>query len=77
MAVKESEGFEFKDTDIVTITEALVGISEGNYVTVDEVAKDVEEKFLPQNIGVVNPILSRNRFPIILKVLQEWIKSHF
>ena len=67
MAAKESEGFEFRDKDIVAITEAVVGISEGNYVTVDDVAKDLQEKFPSKNIGVVNPILSRNRFSIILK----------
>jgi hypothetical protein len=67
MAAKESEGFEFKDKDIVAITEAVVGISEGNYVTVDDVAEDVKAKFPSKNIGVVYPILSRNRFSIILK----------
>ena len=67
MAAKESEEFEFRDKDIVAITEAVVGISEGNYVTVDDVAKDVENKFPSKNIGVVNPILSRNGFSIILK----------
>ena len=73
MAAKESEGFEFKDKDIVAITEAVVGISEGNYVTVDDVAKDVEKKFPSKNIGVVNPILSRNRFSIILKGIARGI----
>lgn len=67
MAAKESEGFEFKDKDIVSITEAVVGISEGNYVTVDDVAKDLVNKFPSKEIGVTNPILSRNRFSIILK----------
>ena len=67
MAAKESEGFEFRDKDIVAITEAVVGISEGNYVTVDDVAEDLVNKFPSKNIGVVNPILSRNRFSIILK----------
>ena len=67
MAAKESEGFEFRDKDIVSITEAVVGISEGNYVTVDDVAEDLKSKFPSKNIGVVNPILSRNRFSIILK----------
>ena len=67
MAAKESEGFEFKDKDIVAITEAVVGISEGNYVTVDDVAQDLVNKFPSKEIGVVNPILSRNRFSIILK----------
>ena len=67
MAAKESEGFEFKDKDIVAITEAVVGISEGNYVTVDDVAEDLVKKFPSKKIGVTNPILSRNRFSIILK----------
>ena len=67
MAAKESEGFEFKDKDVVAITEAVVGISEGNYVTVDDIAQDLQEKFPSKNIGVTNPILSRNRFSIILK----------
>ena len=67
MAAKESEGFEFKDKDIVAITEAVVGISEGNYVTVDDVATDLMAKFPSKKIGVTNPILSRNRFSIILK----------
>lgn len=64
---KESEGFEFKDKDVVAITEAVVGISEGNYVTVDDVATDLQNKFPSKKIGVVNPILSRNRFSIVLK----------
>ena len=67
MAAKESEGFEFNDKDIVSITEAVVGISEGNYVTVDDVAADLQAKFPSKEIGITNPILSRNRFSIILK----------
>ena len=67
MNAKENEGFEFKDKDVVAITEAVVGISEGNYVTVDDVAADLLNKFPSKNIGVVYPILSRNRFSLILK----------
>ena len=67
MKAKESEGFEFKDRDVVAITEAVVGISEGNYVSVDDIATDLQEKFPSRNIGVVFPILSRNRFSMILK----------
>ena len=67
MKAKESEGFEFRDKDVVAITEAVVGISEGNYVTVDEIATDLKNKFPSGNIGVVFPILSRNRFSMILK----------
>lgn len=67
MSAKNSEGFEFRDKDIVAITEAVVGISEGNYVTVDDIALDLQNKFPSRNIGVVFPILSRNRFSMILK----------
>lgn len=67
LKVKESEGFNFNNRDIVAITEAVVGISEGNYVTVDDIAKDLQNKFPSKNIGVVFPILSRNRFSMILK----------
>ena len=67
LKASESEGFNFRDKDIVAITEAVVGISEGNYVTVDDIATDLAEKFPSKNIGVVFPILSRNRFSMILK----------
>ena len=63
----ENESFSFKDKDIVAITEAVVGISEGNYVTVDDIVTDLSEKFPNKEIGVVFPILSRNRFSMILK----------
>ena len=67
MNAQESEGFTFHDKDVVAITEAVVGISEGNYVTVDDIATDIKNKFPSGNIGVVFPILSRNRFSMILK----------
>lgn len=67
MKAKDSEGFNFNDKDVVAITEAVVGISEGNYVTVDDIAIDLQNKFPSKNIGVVFPILSRNRFSMILK----------
>ena len=67
MNASEKEGFEFKDRDIVAITEAVVGISEGNYVTVDDIATDMRNKFPSGEVGIVFPILSRNRFSMILK----------
>ena len=67
LKASESENFSFKDKDVVAITEAVVGISEGNYVTVDDIAEDLVNKFPSKNIGVVFPILSRNRFSMILK----------
>ncbi len=68
--------FEFHDRDIVAITEAVVGISEGNYVTVDQVTKDIKKKFdNPEELGIVFPILSRNRFSIILKAIARSTKK--
>ncbi|MEE3343104.1 MAG: coenzyme F420-0:L-glutamate ligase [Bacilli bacterium] len=68
--------FEFNDKDIVAITEAVVGISEGNYVTVDEVAQDIKRRLNnPEEIGIVFPILSRNRFSIILKAIARSTKK--
>ena len=67
LKAKENEGFEFRDKDIVAITEAVVGISEGNYITVDDIVEDLRKKYPSKNIGVVYPILSRNRFSLILK----------
>ena len=67
MYAKESEGFTFHDHDIVAITEAVVGISEGNYVSVDDISTDVQNKFPDKEVGLVYPILSRNRFSMILK----------
>ena len=62
----ESEGFKFNDKDIVAITESVVAISEGNFVTVDNIVSDLKNKFSGR-VGLVYPILSRNRFSIILK----------
>ena len=67
MKAQEHEGFKFRDRDIIAITEAVVGISEGNYVTVDDIATDMVEKFPSKEVGIVFPILSRNRFSMILK----------
>ena len=67
LKAQKSEKFEFHNKDVVAITEAVVGISEGNYVTVDDIAEDVKKKFPSGKIGIVYPILSRNRFSMILK----------
>ena len=67
LEASKDEGFEFRDRDIIAITEAVVGISEGNYVTVDQIVEDVHSKFNTRHLGLVYPILSRNRFSIILK----------
>ena len=76
MEAKESEGFEFRDRDVVAITEAVVGISQGNYCSVDDIATDIKEKFdNPEELGIVFPILSRNRFSLILKGIARSTKK--
>ena len=58
----ESEGFELRDRDVISITESIVARSQGNYASVDAIAEDVKEKLGGETIGVIFPILSRNRF---------------
>jgi len=62
----KEDNFELHDKDVVAITEAVVGISSGNYCTVDEIAEDLKKKFGTNHIGIVYPILSRNRFAVLL-----------
>lgn len=72
----QSEGFELRDRDIVAVTESVVARSQGNYVSVDAIAKDVENKFgKDATIGVIFPILSRNRFAICLKGIASGVKK--
>ena len=70
----KSENFEFRDKDVVAVTEAVVAISEGNYATVDNIAEDIKQKFPSGEIGLLNPILSRNRFSILLKGIARGCK---
>ena len=66
LASKE-EPFKINDRDVIAITESVVARSQGNYASVDDIAKDVHDKFGGGTIGVIFPILSRNRFAILLK----------
>lgn len=61
------EGFELRDKDVVAVTESIVARSQGNYATIDAIAKDVKAKLGGETIGVIFPILSRNRFAICLR----------
>jgi F420-0:gamma-glutamyl ligase len=63
------EKFGFRDRDVVGITEAVVSITQGNFITVDQLAKEMKKKFPVDKVAVVFPILSRNRFSLILKAL--------
>lgn len=70
-----SDGFDIKDRDIIGITEAVVGIAYGNYVTVDDIATDIRSKYPDGEIGLIFPILSRNRFSMILKGIARGSKK--
>ena len=63
----ECEGFSLRDRDIIALTESIVARSQGNYASVDDIATDVKNKLGGETIGVIFPILSRNRFAICLK----------
>lgn len=65
-SASQAEGFEIKDRDVIGITESVLARSQGNYVTIDDIADEVREKFKGE-VGVVFPILSRNRFAMILQ----------
>ena len=62
-----SEGIKLNDKDVVAVTESVVARSQGNYASVDQIAKDIKNKFGDNTIGVIFPITSRNRFAILLK----------
>jgi len=71
----ESENIEFHDRDIVAVTEAVVARAQGNYATVEQIASDVRAKFGDDTVGVIFPILSRNRFSICLKGIAMGLKK--
>ncbi len=62
-----SEGFELRDRDVISITESIVARAQGNYASVNAIAADVRAKFGGETVGVIFPILSRNRFAICLR----------
>ncbi len=67
LAAAESEGFAIHDRDVISITESIVARAQGNYANVSDIAADVKAKLGGETIGVIFPILSRNRFAICLK----------
>ncbi len=68
LRASKAHNFEFNDRDVVGITEAVVAITQGNYVTLKQLTAEIKKKF-PGDIGVVFPILSRNRFSLILTAI--------
>ena len=71
----ESEGFSLNDRDVVAVTESVVARAQGNYASVDAIAKDVHKKLGGETIGVIFPILSRNRFAICLRGIAKGAKK--
>lgn len=71
----DSEGFSLNDKDVVGITEAVVARAQGNYATIDDIAFDIKQKYQDNTVGVVFPILSRNRFSICLKGIAKGAKK--
>lgn len=72
---QQAEGFTFNDRDVVAVTEAVVARAQGNYASVKAIASDVSAKFGNDTVGVIFPILSRNRFAICLKGIASGCKS--
>ena len=75
ITASETDGFSFNNRDVVAITESVVARSQGNYASIDAIAKDVKNKLGGQTIGVIFPILSRNRFAICLRGIAKGAKK--
>ena len=75
MDAAASEGFELRDKDVVALTESIVARSQGNYASVDDIATDVKNKVNSDTVGVIFPILSRNRFAICLRGIARGVKK--
>lgn len=71
----KNEGFELRDRDVISITESIVARAQGNYASVDDIAADIRAKFGGGTVGVIFPILSRNRFAICLKGIAKGAKK--
>ena len=75
LEASKDDGFAIRDRDIVAMTEAIVARAQGNYASVDDIANDVCAKFGRETVGVIFPILSRNRFAICLRGIAKGVKK--
>lgn len=75
LLASKTDKFSFHDKDVVAITEAVVGIATNNYASVDQIAKEIKNKFSSDHIGVIFPILSRNRFAVLLSAIARSTKK--
>ena len=71
----DSEGFSLRNKDVIALTESIVARAQGNYATIDDIAYDVKTKLGGETVGVIFPILSRNRFAICLKGIARGVKK--
>lgn len=75
LLASQTEGFSFHDKDVVAITESIVARTQGNYCSINDIAMDVKEKTGGQSVGIIFPILSRNRFAIMLRGISLGVKK--
>ena len=75
MQASENDGFKLNDRDVIAITESIVARAQGNYCTVDDIAEDVRNKLGGNEIGVIFPITSRNRFSVLLTGIARGAKK--
>ena len=75
MEASKSDDFEIHDRDIIAVTESIVARSQGNYAGIEAIAADVRAKLGGETIGVIFPILSRNRFAICLRGIAKGAKK--
>ena len=75
LEASKNEPFPIKDRDVIAITESVVARSQGNYASVDDIALDIHNKYGDGPLGVIFPILSRNRFAILLKGMARGVKK--
>ena len=75
LEASEYEGFALNDKDVISITESIVARAQGNYASIDDIASDVKAKFGGETVGVIFPILSRNRFAICLRGIARGAKK--
>ena len=68
-------GYSLQDKDVVAVTEAVLARAQGNFASVDQIAKDVQNKFGEETVGLILPIFSRNRFSMILKGIAKGVKK--
>ena len=71
----EADNFSLRDKDVIALTESIVARAQGNYASIDAIAKDVKNKMNSDEIGVIFPILSRNRFSLLLKGIARGVKK--